>query len=509
MPLAARRAVAVLGAMALIAATGWSAAAARAVVLRVSVGAAHGRPVAPGFLGLALEYRSIPGFTGSSPAGVNPVLVQLIRNLVPHGRPVLRIGGQTTDRTWWPVGGVSQPLGVTYSLTPRWMASARALAQATDARYILGVGLEANRSRIAAVEARQLLNGLGRRYIDSFEIGNEPELYTVVPWYRELHGAPIPWYSKEGRPIFSRPGGYGPSSFYAEFSRTLPTLPALPITGPAVGLVPWIDGIRRFLAPASRVRTVTWHAYGLNQCVTARSSPLYPTVANLLAPRASRSLVEGISPYVALAHNVGGSFRIDEMNSVTCNGRLGVSNTLASALWVMDALFTIAGAGIDGVNIHTYQDAANGLFDLDRAGGQWQASVHPLYYGAMMFAKAAPAGSRLLRIASGSQHDVRAWATIAPDHRVRVLLINDDVTRSALALVRRPLARGSASIERLGASSAYATGGVTLGGESFGARTHTGLLAPPQPKVLAPRSGSYAVTLPAASATLVTLPPGS
>jgi hypothetical protein len=257
------------------------------------------------------------------------------------------------------------------------------------------------------------------------------------------------------------------------------------------------------------VRTVTWHAYGLNQCITDPSSLQYPSVPGLLSLPASRGVVNGISPYVGRAHRVGASFRIDEINSVTCNGKLGVSNTFASALWVIDALFAIAADGVDGVNIHTYPDAANGLFDFDQAGGQWQASVHPLYYGALMFAQAAPAGSRLLRIRAGAQDQVRVWATRAPDHRIRVLLLNDSQTRAARALVRASGGAGPAAVERLRAPSAYATGGVTLGGESFGARTGTGVLAPPRPQVLAPRSGAYAVALPAASATLLTLAPGA
>jgi len=484
-----------------------SAGAAGADVVRVSVGPPYGRPVATGFLGLSLEYRSIPEYTGTAPAAVNPVLLQLIRNLVPHGRPVFRIGGQSTDRTWWPVAGMRQPLGVTYSLTPSWMASAQALARATDARLILGVNLEANRPRIAAAEARALVSGVGRQYISAFEIGNEPELYRVVPWYRTLRGMPLPWYGKLGEPVLARPPGYGPDAFYREFARTLRALPSLPVAGPATGLVPWLEGFRRFLAPASRVRTVTWHAYGLNQCVTTPSSPQYPTVPNLLSLAASRGVVDGISSEVALAHAVGAGFRIDEMNSVTCNGRLGVSNTFASALWVMDALFAIAAEGIDGVNIHTYPEAANGLFDFDRSGAQWQAIVHPLYYGVLMFAQAAPAGYRLLRIRAGAQDQVRSWATLAPDHRIRVLLINDSLTRPALALVRTAGATRPASIERLRASSAYATGGVTLGGESFGTSTQTGLLAAPRPQTLRARSGLYAVTVPAASAALVTVGP--
>ena len=39
----------------------------------------------------------------------------------------------------------------------------------------------------------------------------------------------------------------------------------------------------------------------------------------------------------------GATFRIDEMGSVTCNGHVGVSNTMASALWATGALFSVEG----------------------------------------------------------------------------------------------------------------------------------------------------------------------
>jgi hypothetical protein len=252
---------------------------------------------------------------------------------------------------------------------------------------------------------------------------------------------------------------------------------------------------------------VTWHAYGLNQCVTSPSSPQYPSVPNLLSATASRGFVAGLEPFVSFAHRVGASFRVDEMNSVSCNGRLGVSNTLASALWILDSLFTLDADGVDGVNIHTYTDAANGLFDFSRPHGQWAGEVHPLYYGMLMFAEAAPPGSRLLRIQSSHQGRLRAWATLAPDHRTRVLLINDSLTSTAVAKVRASRARGAASLESLRASSAYATSGVFLGGQTFGPQTPTGVLAPPRDQTVAPRSGVYNVVLPAGSATLVTFAP--
>ena len=471
-------------------------------------GTTHGRPLPSNFLGLAVEFNEIPTLAGSTPQSVNPVFAQLLKNLDPAGRPNIRIGGQSTDRAWWPVRGMGQPLGVTYDLTSAWAADAHALAQATAAQYLLGINLEANRTRISQVEADRLVKGITSRYIDALEIGNEPELYTVVPWYRRngQGGHPLPWYSHDGSPVFSRAPTYGPAGYVQEVTRTLKVVPRLPIAGPETGSAPWADAFDQLISPRSQVRMVTSHAYGLNQCVKDPSSPEYPSVPHLVSLAASRGEVSQVGPYVALAHRNGATYRIDEMGSVSCNGRLGVSNTMASALWVMDALFTMAGDGVDGVNLHTYPNSANGLFDFSTAHGQRRASVHPLYYGALMFAQAAPAGSRLLRVVSGSKGPLRAWATLAPDHHVRVLLINDSLSSSALAVVRTPGAPGPASLERLRASSAYATSGLTLGGQTFGAATSTGVLAPATAQSVTPNAGTYSVTLPAGSAALITLP---
>jgi hypothetical protein len=480
---------------------------AQAYVFHVGVtGATHGRALPSNFLGLALEFNEIPKMAGATPQSVNPVFAQLVKNLDPAGRPNIRIGGQSTDRAWWPVGGMSRPLGVTYGLTSRWTAAAHALAQVTNAQYLLGINLEADRTRISRVEASHLVSDIGRRYIDALQIGNEPDLYPRVPWYRRQGSHPLPWYSHDGSPVFSRPATYGPQDYVDEVGRTLKVVPKLPIAGPETGNRPWADAFDRLLSPHSQVRMLTSHAYGLNQCVKDPSSPVYPTVPHLVSLAASRDEVSQIGPYIAVAHRNGAAYRIDEMGSVTCNGRRGVSDTLASALWVLDALFTMAGDGVDGVNLHTYPNSANGLFDFSTSHGQPRASVHPLYYGALMFAQAAPAGSRLLRVVSGGDGPLRAWATLAPDHRVRVLLVNDSLSGSAAAVVRTPTAPGPASLARLRASSAYATSGVTLGGRTFGASTATGLLAPPVAQVVAPRGGAYPVTLPAGSAGLLTLP---
>ena len=53
----------------------------------------------------------------------------------------------------------------------------------------------------------------------------------------------------------------------------------------------------------------------------------------------------------------------------------------------------------------------------------------------------------------------------------------------------------------------HSTGGVTLGGQTFGAETSTGVLAGPAAhRTVAPSGGAYPVTVPAASATMLTIP---
>ena len=65
-------------------------------------------------------------------------------------------------------GADRSPLGVTYDLTPAWTTAARALAKALDAQLMLGLNLEANRTRIPQQEATQFIRRIGARYLQSF-----------------------------------------------------------------------------------------------------------------------------------------------------------------------------------------------------------------------------------------------------------------------------------------------------------------------------------------------------
>jgi hypothetical protein len=131
----------------------------------------------------------------------------------------------------------------------------------------------------------------------------------------------------------------------------------------------------------------------------------------------------------------------------------------------------------------------------------WRGHVSPDYFGLLAFAQAAPRGSQLLSV-GGAGGSVRAWATRAPDGVTRVVLINFAQRVGQVVSVEAPGARGAASLVRLTAPSAAATGGVALGGQSFGASTTTGVLTG-KPQVTAVPLAH--VWMPAASAAILTL----
>ena len=463
---------------------------ARVPVLTVER-ATVGPPMPSGFVGLSMEYRGFAAYAGQDPNAVSPVFLQLLRNLAPAQRPVLRIGGDSTDWTWYPSAHLRRPQGVRFDLTGSYLRVVRALTQTLDARLILGVNLEADSRRLAAAEARAFLDVIGRPSIDALEIGNEPELYGSFPWYK----------TPAGQHISGRPRGYDFAAYMRDFTSFAAALPQVPLAGPSTGSPSFIQALAPFLAGEPRVGIATLHAYPLKNCGGANDV----TMSQLLSSSSAAGLAATLAPYVAIARRHGDGLRIDEMNAISCGGERGVSDTFGSALWAIKALFAMARVGVAGVNIHTVPGTINEIIGAGQVGGVWQSVVHPEYYGMMMFEQAAPAGARLLSVAGPSGGAVQAWATRATDGHVRVMLINPGAGSETVD-VRVPGKSGPATLEQLQASSLRSTLGITLGGQSFGSHTSTGLLAgQPATVLVSPGSDGYSVTLRGAGAAMLTL----
>ena len=258
--------------------------------------------------------------------------------------------------------------------------------------------------------------------------------------------------------------------------------------------------LKLFLAAEPRLGLVTLHRYPLKKCSAADTI----TVPQLLSDAATTGLADSVSGYVALAHARGIPLRIGEMNGISCGGQRGVSDTFASALWALDALFQMARVGVDGVNIHTATGKINEMFTFRQVNGVWRGYVRPLYYGLLTFARAVPAGSQLLDV-SGPGGALTNYATRAPDGHIRVVLINKDLGRSRTIAVRAQ-STAAGVLELLRAPSIAATTAITLGGQGFSTPTTTGVLPPPaSPTVVHRANGRYLIQLPPATAALLTL----
>jgi hypothetical protein len=452
-----------------------------------------GQPMGSGFLGVSLEYSALHIYTGRDSGHVDPVLIQLLRNLDPGQTPVVRIGGNSADYTWWPVRGTLPPVGVTYALTNGWVRMTQAFAAKLRAKLIMGLNLAGGRPAIAAAEARAFLAGIGPRYLDGFEIGNEPDLYSNSVWFTD----------RRGRQFFARPTSYGFTNYLLDVNRWRLALPPVTLIGPALAQLTWLDNIDQIRAAEPGLPMVTVHRYPLRACPTPPTSPQFPTIPNLLADPASSGMAARMAPFISLVHGRGVQVRVDELNSVSCSGKRGVSDTFASALWMLDTLFNLASVGVDGINVHTLPKAAYELFTISHPRNVWQAFVHPEYYAMLMFGQAFPPGAQLLSVNEPAGL-VKIWATRATDGRTRVVIINKDPDHVQTVQVNVPGAGGPASLDWLRAPSVLATTGVTLGNQSFGSATRNGLLKPAETNPVTAVSGTYTVELPPASAALLT-----
>ena len=229
-----------------------------------------------------------------------------------------------------------------------------------------------------------------------------------------------------------------------------------------------------------------------------------PVAAAPDASAATTGLADSFARDVAVAHAHRLPLRVDEINSVSCGADRAVSDTFASSLWAVDAMFELARVGVDGVNLHTFPGAGYELFRIAHDGGRWTAAVAPEYYGLILFARAAPPGSTLLRVSGRAGGQITTWATRARDGTIRVVAINKGRNDRDLAL-RLPGSGRTATLQRLRGPSLTAPSGVTLGGQSFGAVTDTGELSGAlDTDSVKATDGRYVVHLPAGSAALLT-----
>jgi hypothetical protein len=455
------------------------------------------------YLGVSTEYWALPLWSGQMPL-LERVLA-LLR--VPGNGPFsLRIGGDSADHSFWDPHAAQVPRWA-FSLAPQWLDQARALVRRLGVRLILDLNLITDTPAAAGAWARAAEAGLPRGSIAAFEVGNEPDLYTRAAWLAITAGKSPAGRSLTGRPL---PAALTAADYVRDFGAYAEVLeqvaPRAGLAGPALAnpnihrhwTAALITGARRSLG------LVTIHRYPYTAC-TRRHPRAAPTVTRLLSAGASGEMASALRPTIDLAHGAGLAVRLTELNSVTCGGRPGVSNTFATALWAPDALFNLLRAGIDGVNLHVRANTINAPFALTSAG----LTPRPLLYGMILFARALGPQARLVasRVNAPAYTNFRAWVLRVGPNTLHVVLI-DKGRRSMRVSLRLPTT-ATGAVQRLLAPSARSETGVTLGGRQLGANGHWQGL--PTRESVSRRGGRYVIAVGRFSAVMLSLrvPPGA
>jgi hypothetical protein len=474
--------------------------AGRVQRVAITVDVAHpGRAVPSSFLGLSVEAPAVPAYAGSA-SHPNRALARLLATLrAAQGGPLaLRVGGNSTDESWWTPGAApgSRPRRARFTLGPGWLGRLSWLARAARGPVTVGVNLAADDPRRALAFARAVRAALPRGALRTLEIGNEPDLYTRSVAFRAGH-AVVRRVARRAR--------YGQARYAADVRRYVATLAAGLGRAPSLaaggfGGVAWDAALGPVLrAERGRVRALSAHAYPLDGC-PGHASPAVQ-LRRLLSDTATRGLAAGVARMVAIGRRAGAAVRVTEMNSATCGGVPGISDAFASALWAPGALFAMARVGVGGVDVHSWPGAPYAPIAFGGAFGR-AARARPLYYGLLLFAGAVGHGSRLLPMRVDTQSGVRAWATLTPAGGVRLVAVNPSSMQAARVTVTVRGAGARAAVLRLlRAPGLNARHGVSFGGRAVGADGRLHGRDRPVPVVRV--GGGWRFALPPASAGLL------
>jgi hypothetical protein len=427
----------------------------------VSVAASGVGSIGAGFAGLSYEKNSmaLPRFTP-----YNAALIAMFSQLGPS---LLRIGGNSVDTTQWAPSGAGQTSG---EVAPPDIDALSGFLQASGWKVLYGVNLATSTPAAAAAEVAYAAKSLGVS-LYGIEIGNEPDLYGgkyfstwTLAYFEQLWG-----------------------QFRAAI---LQAVPDVPLSGPAdagnIGAwtVPFGEQVG-----SGEIMLLTQHLYrGNGQSASS-------TVAELVS--ADPTLVADLVTLKAGAAAIGIPFRMAETNSFYNGGADGVSDSYASALWVIDHLFTIAQGGGVGANLHGGGDG-DGYTPIADSDGVVVAA-RPEYYG-MLLTVLAGQGNLLDTTVAAGALNVTAYAVRPVAGGLNVVVVNKDSTQNLQLSLTTGITVNSAELLLLTGPALDASSGVQIQGATV---TADGGFTPAAPYTPGIAGAVVSCYVPAASAALI------
>lgn len=378
-------------------------------------------------------------------------------------------------------------------ITPEQLSNLADFLRATGWRLIFGVNLGRDVPQMAAELAEAVQRAVGDRLL-AIQIGNEPNDF------KDEHGHEL--------------------SFDAYFERWQRTAKAVrqkvkvPLGGPDTGAN--TDWVLRFAERVPDAALLSRHYYrgGANEPAS--------TVTQLLS--GDPGFIAELPQIAAVTKTRNTPFVLTEVNSYWSGGKLGVSNTLASALWGGDFALACAQAGVEGLNFHggvlsiletsLDKNIAVALPDngslqqkLDAISGRYTPIAgdvgagfyaRPLYYGMLLAQQFG--GAQLLPVTlQAGGINLTAYAGVRGKTRL-MAVFNKDLARDADVRVTLDAAASRARVWRLRGDSIEDVHSVSLAGAQV---TGDGSWSPRAEETLAISNAMFALHVPRGSAALV------
>jgi uncharacterized protein (TIGR03437 family) len=434
----------------------------------VTITTATAGTVGPAFAGLSYEksQMALPFFTSQNSAAI--AMFKLL------GPSLLRIGGNSVDKTTWMPNGKGQTSG---QVAPADIDALAGFLKATGWQVLYGTNLATSTAVLAAAEIAYAVKSLGSS-LYGIEIGNEPDLYAGNYF-------PKTWAFSDYLTLWES---------FAEAIRA--QSPTVALTGPVAS-----SNISGFVAPfASAIKgnasMLSDHYYRADGMATTS------TVSLLVSQDAN--IVTQAKAMQAVSQSSGIPYRFAETNSFYNGGAPGVSDTFASALWVIDHLFACAANGAQGINLHGGGSSTGYTPIADMSGVV--VGARPEFYGALLFSLAGQ-GSMLQTTINAGKLNATAYTIQTAAGGLNIILNNKEVTQNLNVTMTLPQAAPSATLLELTAASLTATTGVTIQGASISA---AGAFTPGTASSLTVSGMSLKCYVPASSAVLIQVPaPGS
>lgn len=328
----------------------------------------------------------------------NRPLVNMFRTL---GIKSLRIGGNSVDAARIPIPSEAD------------IHSLFKFAKAAGVKVIYSVRLEDGDPQSAANIAR-FIRKHHAGALDHFAIGNEPKGY-----YKDTNVFLAKWTAIRDAMVAVWPD----AQFCGPDDNPSPEWCAMMV--------------RNFGAPAGPLDQITQHSYSFG---CSYKNPGEKDVAKLVpvdVPAAREKMLSpdayGIYEKIlrGITNAIAGtpvSFRMTEVNSYWFSGLKGASDSYASALWGLDYLHWWTARDADGLNFHT-GDRTGGAITLPCRYAAFVSApdgyeARPLAYGLKLFSLGGEGKTLTATVASDTNQNLVAYATLVEKKTVCVTLIN-------------------------------------------------------------------------------------